>query len=127
MDDAQLQTIWQQRQESMRLTPLAEPLGRLMKHHLGRRVRQFSQLAGAWDEVIPVELRDHTAIEGFHRGVVTVAVDSAARRYQLNTLLRGGLLKALREQCGGAIQRVRLVPGKVFQVDAETGQKRYEI
>ena len=93
MDDAQLQTIWQQRQRPLRATALAAPLGMLMKRTLGKRVKQLGALSEAWDELLPEGLQDHTAMETFARGVLTVMVDSAAHRFQLQTLLEGGLLK----------------------------------
>ncbi|HDZ21214.1 MAG TPA: DUF721 domain-containing protein [Phycisphaerae bacterium] len=125
MDDAQLQAIWQRRQRPLRAAPLAQPLGNLMKHTLGKRARQLGKLSEVWDELIPPELRDHTALEGFYRGVLTVMVDSAAHRFNLQTLLTGGLLKEIRARCPEAINKIRLVPGQFYTVDAETGSRRY--
>jgi predicted nucleic acid-binding Zn ribbon protein len=126
MDDAQLQTIWQQRRGKYRVVPLAEPLGVLMKHKLARRVKQFGQLGDIWDEVLPAELREHTALESLHRGTLTVAIDSTARRFQLQKLLAGGLQKEIQSRFHGTLNRIRLVPGQFYALDAETGQKRYE-
>jgi len=125
MDDAQLHTIWQQRQWDDGAIPLAQPLAALMKYTLGKRVRQLSQLAEVWDEVIPESIADHTALESFRRGVLTVVVDSAPHRFQLQTLLRGGLTDMLRERFSGALQKVRLVPGQFCAVDV-SGRARYE-
>ncbi|MBN1556094.1 MAG: DUF721 domain-containing protein [Phycisphaerae bacterium] len=127
MDDAQLQTIWQQRRVDSGATPLGAVLGAFMKHHLGRRVKQLSELAILWDEIIPADLRRHTALDHFQRGVLTVMVDSASHRFQLQTLLRDGLLKAIRQRFTGALDRIRLVPGQFYTVDAETGRQRYEV
>lgn len=127
MDDAQLRTIWQQRRADVSATPLAATLGVLMKRHLARRVRQLGELALLWDEVIPDELRRHTALESYQRGVLTVMVDSASHRFQLQTLLSGGLLKALQQRFGGPLDRVRLVPGQFYTLDPETGRPRYEV
>ncbi|MCD4825234.1 MAG: DUF721 domain-containing protein [Phycisphaerae bacterium] len=127
MDDAQLRTIWQQRQYNYRITPLSEPLGILMKHKLARRVRQLGRLAEIWDEVIPESVRDHTALDSFHRGVLTVMVDSASHRFQLQTLLTGGIMKAIQQEFSGPLNKIRLVPGQFYAVDLETGAKRYEV
>ena len=126
MDDAQLRTIWQQRQPKARLSHLSEPLTILMKHNLAKKVRQLSKLAEIWDEVVPAQIANHTALDGFTRGVLTVLVDSAAHRYQLRTLLDGGLMAAIRERFSGAIDKVRLVPGQFYAVDV-TGAPRYEV
>lgn len=127
MDDTQLRTIWQQRRADYRVSLLAEPLGILMKRQLGRRVKKLSELAILWDEVIPEDLRKHTALEGFHRGVLTVMVDSASHRFQIQTLLRGGILTAIRERFRGGLNKIHLVPGQFYSLDRETGQKRYDV
>ncbi len=127
MDDAQLRTVWQQRQGKYRLTPLAEPLAVLMKQKLARRVRSLGELASLWDEMIPKPIRDHTALEGFHQGVLTVMVDSASQRFHLQTLLTGGLLRQMQEAFTGTLHKVRLLPGQFYSVDLETGTRRYDV
>ncbi len=117
MDDAQLQTVWQQRQFADRVVPLSQPLTMLMEHTLARRVRQLGKLAGVWDEVIPAEVRDHTALESLIRGVLTVRVDSAAHRFQLRSLLDGGLMREIRSRFGGTLNRIRLLPGQFDAID----------
>jgi len=125
MDDAQLHTIWQQRQPAQRLTRLGEPLGLLMKHTLGRKVRQLSELSELWDEMVPDQIAGHTALERFSRGVLTVLVDSAPHRFQLQTLLNGGLKRAIQQRFSGAINKIRLVPGQFYSIDLN-GSPRYE-
>ncbi len=125
MDDARLQTIWQQRQFANRSAHLSEPLTFLMKHTLAKKVRQVSELAKIWDEVVPADLAEHTALESFSRGVLTVLVDSAAHRFQLQTLLSGGLMKIIQNRFRGAIRRIRLLPGQFCSVDL-AGKSRYE-
>lgn len=125
MDDAQLRTVWQQRQFDDRVAHLSQPLALFMKHKLAKRVRQLSKLGEIWDEVIPEEIADHTALESFNRGILKVMVDSAPHRFQLQTLLTGGLMREIRARFGGAIQKIRLVPGQFAFVDFQ-GQRRYE-
>ncbi|MBL7133272.1 MAG: DUF721 domain-containing protein [Phycisphaerae bacterium] len=125
MDDAQLRTVWQQRQLNDRAAHIGEPLAVLMKHTLSKRFRQLSRLAAIWDQVVPEPIRDHTALEGFSGGVLTVVVDSAPHRFQLQTLLRGGLLRAIQANFSGAVNKVRLIPGQFASVDL-AGDRRYE-
>lgn len=125
MDDAQLRTIWQQRQEPRGASPVGESLAVLMKHTLGKRVKQVSALAAIWDEVVPEEIREHTALEGFAQGVLTVVVDSSPHRYQLQMLLSGGMLAEIRRRYHGPLNKVRLVPGQFYAIDLETGERRY--
>jgi len=124
MDDRQLRTAWQNRQMTDRTTRLGEPLTFLMKHTLSKRVRRLGALAQVWDQVIPDEMREHTALEGYSRGTLTVMVDSAAHRFHLELLLRGGLRKVLAERFAGPLNRIKLVPGQFYSVDL-TGSRRY--
>ncbi len=112
MDERHLRNVWQNRQRRDRTASLAEPLSYLMKRRLARRVRQVGQLSAVWDECIPQYIREHTALVGYARGVLTVAVDSAPHRYQLKMLLANGLEEAIRERTAGPLNRVRLLPGR---------------
>ncbi|MFP4105220.1 MAG: DUF721 domain-containing protein [Phycisphaerae bacterium] len=125
MDDAQLHTVFQQRRFDTPLTSIGQPVAMFMKHTLEKRVRQLSKLAEAWDAVIPEDIREHTALETFSRGTLTVMVDSAPHRFKLQMLLNGGLKAQLQENFPGAINKVRLVPGQFYAVDV-AGQPRYE-
>jgi predicted nucleic acid-binding Zn ribbon protein len=126
MDDRQLQTVWHQRQARPGVSALGEPLALLMKHTLGKKVRQLGALAAIWDEVIPESIAAHTALEGFQRGVLTVLVDSASHRFQLQTLLEGGLRQAIQERFSAGIRKIRLVPGQFASIDVD-GSPRYEV
>ncbi len=125
MDDAQLRTIWQQRQKRPGFGHLSQSLTFLMKRTLAKKVRQLQNLAEIWDEVIPQNLAEHTALESFSQGVLTVIVDSASHRFHLETLLRSGIFKEIQSRSIGAINRVKIVPGQFSSVDM-AGQQRYE-
>jgi len=124
MDDARLRTVWQQRRPGQRASHVSQPLQMLMKYRLAKRVRQLSRMAEVWDEVVPDELREHTALERLDRGTLTVMVDSAAHRYRLQMLLNGGLLKEIQRRFPDALNKVRLLPGQFFAVDV-AGMPRY--
>jgi len=125
MDDLQLRTIWLQRQLDDRSALLGLPLAGVMNQTLAKRVRQLSRLAEIWDEVVPGPIREHTALESFHRGVLAVIVDSASHRFQLQTLLTGGLMREIQARFPGTLERIRIMPGQFYSVDL-AGAKRYE-
>lgn len=125
MDDAQLQTVWQQRQIRDYTAPLSQPLAVFMKHKLAKRVKQLSKLAEVWDEVIPEEIAEHTALDSFNRGTLAVVVDSAPHRFQLNLLLAGGVKKEIQKRFAGTLNKIRLIPGQFYSVDINGGE-RYE-
>ena len=125
MDDAQLKTVWQQRQFPPSAPLLGVPLALLMKRKLAKRVKQLSKLADIWDEVLPQSIREHTALEGFKDGVLTVIVDSAPHRFQLQTLLNAGLMSQIQELLPLALNKIRLVPGQFYAIDI-SGAPRYQ-
>ncbi|MCP4377150.1 MAG: DUF721 domain-containing protein [bacterium] len=127
MDDSQLRTLWLQRQPHDRTSHLSQPVAVLMKHTLGKKVRQLGKLAVAWDEVLPGTIREHTALDSFQRGVLTVLVDSSSHRYQLQTLLNAGLMKEIRHRFSGPLDKIRLIPGQFSSIDMETGTRRYDV
>ncbi|MFW6066204.1 MAG: DUF721 domain-containing protein [Planctomycetota bacterium] len=125
MDDALLQTIWQQRRPAERASHVSGPVQMFMKYRLAKRVRALGQLAGIWDELVPADIRDHTALERLQRGTLTVTVDSSAHRFRLQMLLNGGLTAQMRQRFSGALNKVRLVPGQFYSVDS-AGGVRYD-
>ena len=88
MDEATLRTVWQQRQQAPTWVSLAGPMGSLVGKTLAKRVKQLGAIAAVWDEIIPTDFHDHTALESLQRGTLTVRVDSASRRFQLPKLAR---------------------------------------
>ena len=125
MDDGQLRTIWQQRQFRNQFSHLSGPMTMLIKHTLAKRAKQVGALAEIWDEVIPAEIAEHSALDSFHQGVLTVMVDSAPRRFELQTLLTGGLMAEIRSRFTGALNKIRVVPGQFYSVDV-SGSMRYQ-
>ncbi|MBT3277872.1 MAG: DUF721 domain-containing protein [Phycisphaerales bacterium] len=125
MNDLRLQTIFRQRAPRESSTTLAAALTPLMKTQIGRRVKQLGALAKLWEELVPQELRDHTALDSFRSGTLVVLVDSASAMYRIKTMVSGGLEAAMRERFTGAKFRIRLRPGQFYRVDSE-GRQRFE-
>ena len=125
MDETQLRTIWQQRQFNDRVAHIGRPLGMFMKYTLAKKVHQLSKLSQIWDTLVPEDINSHAALESFNRGVLTVIVDSAPHRYNLQMLLSGGLIRELQARFAGALNKVRLVPGQFSSIDM-AGARRYE-
>ncbi len=69
---------------------------------------QLGQMIDLWFQLVPTEVRNHTAIFALQRGVLMVDVDSASVRYELDRLLRGGLNEALRKHFRGTLRQVKL-------------------
>jgi len=89
----------------------------LIKRKLAKRVRQVSKLAAIWDQVVPEEIGEHTALESFQKGVLTVIVDSSAHRFQLQMLLTGGLMREIQARFPAALNKIKLAPGQFSSVE----------
>ncbi|HNX26412.1 MAG TPA: DciA family protein [Phycisphaerae bacterium] len=107
------------------MTLLAAPLTMLMKHQIGRRVKKLSELSVIWDELLPDIIREHTVLDDFNNGTLKVVVDSPAVRFELQTILRSGIERELKTRFGGALNKIKIVPGQFYTLDRETGQPRY--
>jgi hypothetical protein len=60
-----------------------------------------------WMELAPAALRDRCRLTGFQRGTLTIAVESATVRAELDARLRQGLLRQLQTRSKGAVFRVK--------------------
>ncbi|MAE65174.1 MAG: hypothetical protein CMJ18_12960 [Phycisphaeraceae bacterium] len=84
-------------------------LEKQFRQQVERPYRQLQAIVPIWAELVPPEVAGHARLESFSRGVLRVAVDSSARLYELDRLLRSGLERELRAQYRGAgLRRVQL-------------------
>jgi hypothetical protein len=60
-----------------------------------------------WREQVPTEIAEHSRLIGFHRGTLSIALDSATVRAELDLALRAGLLRKLQKTSRGALFRVK--------------------
>ncbi|MCP4833217.1 MAG: DUF721 domain-containing protein [Phycisphaera sp.] len=66
----------------------------------------------AWEEEVPKALRTGSSIRSIRAGVARVEVPDAATKYELEQVLRGGLLARLRLRFGQPLRRVRVDIGR---------------
>lgn len=86
-------------------------IGSLVAEHAryAQRTRaQLGQMIDLWFQLVPAELRNHSAICALKRGVLTVDVDSASVRYELDRRLREGLADQLRQHFRGTLRQVKI-------------------
>jgi predicted nucleic acid-binding Zn ribbon protein len=83
------------------------------KREVERPYKQVGKLVSLWEQLVPAELAAHTKLSGFSRGVLSVTVDSSARLYELDQLLRGGVEKELVKLSKTTLTKVRLRVGIV--------------
>ena len=79
------------------------------QREVAKPYKQLGAIATLWQEMVPTELASHTRLEGLSRGVLRVAVDSSARLYELDRLLRSGLERQIiRAHAGAALRKIKL-------------------
>jgi hypothetical protein len=60
-----------------------------------------------WQSLVPPKILACSRLLGFHRGTLSVALDSATVRAELDAALRAGLLRTLQTESRGALYRVK--------------------
>lgn len=84
--------------------PIADALGADLK----RLERRIGGVAGAWTATCPPELIRRTSVEGISRGVLTIRVDDAGTRFEIDRWLRSGGERELVKKCPTTVRKVRV-------------------
>jgi len=115
-DDAELKRLARVKQSRVAPTPQLGPeLISFFKQNVQKRQTRFAPIAEAWDRLIPDMLREHTALESFRQGTLTVLVDSASHRHDLRQLLLSGIERQLLLTCKKAgLRKVILKHGQWY-------------
>jgi len=74
---------------------------------IAKPAAKLEGIAELWQEHVPANILQRCRLVGFYRGTLTVALDSATVRAELETRLRSGLLRVLQTESKGALFRVK--------------------
>ena len=102
----------------------AQTLGKIasdfFKKKINKRHKLLQKISYAWGELLPVELQEHSSIEGLSRGMLKVMVDSQVHFAELDMLVRSGLADQILE-IEPTLQAftIRLYRGKWYHEDQE--------
>lgn len=69
--------------------------------------KKLGELIEIWERHVPPTICERTALTGIRNGVLQVIVDSSASAFELDRLLRGGMLQALIREYRGTLLRVK--------------------
>ena len=95
------------------------------KKNVQRRQTKFAPIAECWSQLIPEFLLEHTALESFTRGQLTVLVDSSPHLYELKQLLLSGLQKQLLVACKSAgLRKIVLKPGRWYDTGEDPNARK---
>lgn len=93
-------------------TAFCTALKRYMKAQGLDRPKRQIEIAAVWDEVVGPEIAAKTDVQRLHGGILTVTVEGAALRSELENFHHQALLQSLREACPNrTIRKIRFRAG----------------
>ena len=111
------------RHDSAVAAPLGEAMIQFFQGQLARRQTKLSAVSEVWCQLVPEHFLKRCALESFHRGRLTVIVDSAPHLFQLKQVLLAGLESQLLAACRGAgLRKVMLKRGRWYD---DRGQPQF--
>jgi hypothetical protein len=128
LQDAELRRLARVKQSAPEpLNALGPELVQFFKQSVQRRQTKLGKIAECWAVLVPELLADRCALESFHRGTLTVIVDSSAHLYELKQLLLAGLQQQILLACAGTgLRKIALRPGRWYEGDPATAKLRFE-
>ncbi len=70
--------------------------------------KQLSQVLEAWDEIVPEQINKSAIPTSLRSGVLEVSVNDSPTAYQLNQLIRTGLLHQLQQRSCGTLKQIKV-------------------
>ena len=124
-EDAELSRLNRVKQLPPRDTPkLGMDLISFFKHSVEKRQSRLGKIATSWGRLVPETLTDHCALESFHRGTLTVIVDSSSHLYELKQVLLAGLQQQLLIACkSSGLSKITLKHGRWYD-GVQAGERK---
>ena len=79
-----------------------------LRRSLKKSNKHLTQLIEAWDELVPAHIHQCANPTSFQGGILEVYADGSPTAYQLNRLIRAGLLRELQQRCSGTLKEIRV-------------------
>ncbi len=79
-----------------------------LKRSLKRSNTQLLQIAEVWKEEVPEFIYEQTHPISLKKGVLEVAVNGSSISYQLQQLIRGGLLQKLQTRMNTPLKKIKV-------------------
>jgi len=91
-------------------------LVRFFKQSVQKPQKKFGVISECWSTLIPSTFLEHTALESFSKGTLTVLVDSSPHLYELRTLLLSGLQQQMLLACKSTgLRKIMLRHGRWYR------------
>ena len=95
---------------------LGPDLVEFFKKSIQKRQTKFAKIGECWSKIVPETFCDHTSLESFSKGTLTILVDSASHLYELKQLLLAGLEQQLLIACKSAgLRKISLKRGQWYE------------
>jgi hypothetical protein len=123
-DEAELKRLSRVKRTERAAEPtLGADMVEFFKRSVQKRQTKFSKIGECWAALVPETFCDHTSLESFSKGTLSVLVDSASHLYELKQLLLAGLERQLLHACKSAgLRKITLKRGKWY--DGEGAQRK---
>jgi hypothetical protein len=95
------------RRETRDAAKLGDVLIPWFERAVAKPAAKLEGVAELWQEHVPANILRRCRLVGFNKGTLSVALDSATVRSELDAKLRGGLLRTLQRESKGALFRVK--------------------
>jgi len=87
---------------------LTQDLARLSRTY-SQAAAGLGELAGIWEELAPEDIRACSRLNKLSRGVLTITVEDASKRFFLDRALRGGLRREMIRRSHVSLRDVRVL------------------
>jgi hypothetical protein len=123
-DEAELRRLSRVKRTNRPIEPnLGPELVEFFKKSIQKRQTKFAKIGECWAAIVPETFCEHTSLESFSKGTLTVLVDSASHLYELKQLLLAGLQQQLLLACKSAgLRKIQLKRGQWYE--GEGAQKK---
>ena len=96
------------------------------KRNIQKRQAKFATIGECWAKAVPETFCEHTSLESFTKGTLTVLVDSASHLYELKQLLLAGVERQMLVACRGAgLRKIMLKRGRWYDGDGAERKIRF--
>ena len=126
-DEAELRRLSRVKQTTRLPEPnLGPEMVKFFKQSIEKRQTKFNKIGECWATLVPEIFCDHTSLESFSKGTLTVLVDSAPHLYELKQLLLAGLEQQLLIACKSAgLRKISLKRGRWYEGDGVERKIRF--
>jgi len=128
LEEAALRRLHKAKQaDAPKAVALGPEMIQFFKQGVQKRQTKFAGISDCWSRLVPEMINQHCCLESFHRGTLTVIVDTASHLYELKQLLLAGLQKQLLTACRSAgLRKIALKRGAWYDGDEKYSKLRFQ-